>query len=382
MKKLGILGGGQLGRMLLHDAINLGIDIAILDPDPECSCATWCKQFTCGDFRDYQTVMDWGKDMDIITIEIEQVNVKALLDLRDQGKAIHPNPDVLAIIQDKGLQKEYYKANHIPTAPYRLFEDKESIIKAYEDGEINLPFVQKSRTEGYDGKGVSIIRTEQDLESKLLPKASVVEELADIDKEIAVIAVRDGHNPDQIRTFTSVEMLFHPEANLLEFQLCPAEIPASLEQQAHQLAEKTLQGFDMMGVLAVEMFVLKSGEIWINEVAPRPHNSGHHTIESFTISQYGAHLRSVLGWPVPQPEIQSASALLNLLGDKDHQGPVYYQGLEECLALSGVSVHLYGKKITKPYRKMGHVTVTGHSKAEIMTKARTVEHKLKVVSKS
>lgn len=370
MKKLGILGGGQLGKMLLPECMKLDIPTHVLDPDPHCSCAAWVGgRFQCGDFRDFETVYWFGKQVDVLTIEIEQVNVNALQKLADEGVEVHPAPAALRTIQDKGLQKLFYEKHGIATMPFRLFENTAQIWEAVENAEISLPFVQKSREMGYDGKGVLVVRTGEDLH-KLLEGPSLVEQMADIDKELSVIVAQDAHS---VRAFPAVEMVFHPTANLVEFLQCPASISPELEREAEALAIKTLKAFDMHGVLAVEMFLDKQGKLWVNEVAPRPHNSGHHTIETSYVSQYEQHLRSIMGLPLGDPSAKCAGVMLNVLGSPGHSGTAVYEGIEECFAIDGTSLHLYGKLETRPFRKMGHITIAAPTVEAAIEKSRKVK---------
>lgn len=367
-QKLGILGGGQLGKMLLPECLKLDIETHILDPDANCPCAAWCTHFTKGDFRDYETVLAFGRQVDVITIEIEQVNVEALEQLEKEGKAVHPSPTALRIIQDKGLQKQFYANNGLPTAPFKLYDSAEQITE-------QAPYVQKSRQFGYDGNGVAVIRTAADL-PKLLQGPCLVEEAANIKKELAVIVAQDARG--NVRAFPPVEMVFHPTANLVELLQTPADIPAHIADAAQNLAINTLSAFNLRGVLAVELFWTMDDEIWINEVAPRPHNSGHHTIESCITSQYEQHIRSVMGLPLGATDLVRPAVMVNLLGEAGFSGQVVYEGLETCLAQDGVNVHLYGKKETRPFRKMGHVTITATHLDEALKTARLVQDTLKV----
>lgn len=376
-KKIGVLGGGQLGKMLALAAANWDFKIYCLDPTPDAPASAVCAGFTVGDFKDYDQVMAFGADKDLLSIEIEHVNTKALLDLERQGKKVHPSPRALDIIKDKGLQKQFYQQHNIPTARFELFEDEKALKKAISSGAWNLPLVQKTRTAGYDGKGVAILRSLEDLETKLLPGPCLAEALAPIQAEIAVVAARNER--DEVTVFPAVEMDFHPEANLVEFLICPARIPALVEAQAEALAEQVIRAFDVCGLLAVEMFWTREGELLVNEVAPRPHNSGHHTIDSAHTSQFEQHLRGICNLPLGSTTSKTPVAImLNLLGEPGHKGPVQYVGVEECLALEGVNIHLYGKSQTSPFRKMGHVTITGNTPEEAIKKANFVKETLKV----
>ena len=376
--KIGILGGGQLGKMLCLSAANWDFKTYILDAAPDYPAGQVCTGFTIGDFNNYADVLAFGQDKDVLTIEIEHVNTDALRALEAMGKIVHPSPRALEIIKDKGLQKEFYRENEIPTARYELFATENLLREAIEAGRWALPLVQKTRTAGYDGKGVAVLRSPADLETKLLPGPCLAEELVAIRTEIAVIAARN--TSDDVAVFPAVEMEFHPEANLVEFLVCPARISPLVAAEAEALAERVIRSFDLCGLLAVEMFLTDDGRLLVNEVAPRPHNSGHHTIDSAQTSQYQQHLRAICNLPLGATEQLQPAAMLNLLGEPGQRGPVQYRGLETCLGLDGVYIHLYGKAITSPYRKMGHVTVTGATVELAMEKARFVRENLKVLA--
>ena len=372
---LHILGGGQLGKMLIEAASDWNIRCHVLDPDPDCSCSRLAWQFTCGSFKDYDAVMAFCAEAHYITIEIEHVNTDALRDLKAQGKQVFPDPDMLDIIKDKGKQKSFYVEHGIPTSPFTLYDDADAIRQAVASGTRTLPFVQKSCTAGYDGKGVQVVRTKDDLD-KLLPGASLAEELIPFEKELAVIVARSTNG--DTKAFPAVEMEFHPTANLVEFLLSPAHINSELEQKAQQLAVRTIEAMNLYGILAIEMFLTADGDILVNEVAPRPHNSGHHTIEANITSQYQQLLRSIFGLPLGSTALSTTSMMVNLLGEDGYTGEAIYEGLPECLAMEGVYVHLYGKKITKPFRKMGHVTIVDSDAAKAREKANFVKDNLKI----
>jgi len=364
--KLGVLGGGQLGRMLQQEAVNLDIKLSCIDPNSNAPCAHLVPEFIVGDFNDEETVYNFGKDKDLITVEIEHVSIPALKRLQNEGVKVFPQPELLEIVQDKGLQKEFYREKGIPTADFRLIESKED-LKHHVDF---LPFAQKLRKGGYDGKGVQIIRTEADFD-KALNAPSVLEKFVPFEKELAVIAARNTKG--ETTEFPAVELEFNPEANLVELLFAPAEISSETEQRAREIARQTIDAFGFVGILAVELFVNTDGEILVNEVAPRPHNSGHHTIEANTTSQYAQHLRCILGWPLGDTSLRTPAAMVNLLGESGFSGTVKYEGLEEALSDSGVYIHLYGKAETKPFRKMGHVTITANDSDS----ARRLAHKTK-----
>ncbi|MFK8105429.1 MAG: 5-(carboxyamino)imidazole ribonucleotide synthase [Saprospiraceae bacterium] len=375
--KIGILGGGQLGKMLALAAANWDVQIHILDKDPSFPAGSTCSKFVTGDFNNYDDVYQFGKDMDVLTIEIEHVNTEALLQLEKEGKVIHPSPTALNIIKDKGLQKAFYQAQELPTAPFKLYESGAAIKAAITDGQQSLPFVQKTRTAGYDGKGVAVIRQNTDLD-KILDAPSIIEPLVDIKKEIAVIVAQRPSG--QIEAFPAVEMTFNQEANLVEFLLCPADISPAIAAEAEQLARSVIDRLGLCGLLAVELFLTQDDRILINEVAPRPHNSGHHTIDSCYTSQFEQHLRAIMDLPLGSTKTKMAAVMVNLLGAPDHQGAARYQGLTNCLAVEGSKIHLYGKSVTKPYRKMGHATLLAPTLETAMQNAKFIQQHLKITT--
>ena len=322
------------------------------------------------------TVVRFGGMVDMITFEIENVNIEALKKLKAEGKKIFPDPETLEIIQDKGLQKEFYQNNNIPSPPFSLFKNKNEIIEAAEKGTIKFPFVQKLRKGGYDGKGVAIIHSQNDYKN-LLEGASLVEKMIEIQTEISVIVARNRKG--EIKCFPVVEMEFN-EANLVEKLICPSSLNENIIKQANEIATHLISSFDLCGLLAVEMFVDINNVVWVNEIAPRPHNSGHHTIESVVTSQFEQLLRAIFNFPLGSTQLKMPSVMINLLGEPDYEGSVRYEGLTDCMGIEGVKIHLYGKKITKPFRKMGHVTVLATSIEEAKLKAGIVKQKLKVKS--
>lgn len=378
--KIGILGGGQLGKMLCLSAANWDIKTCVLDAGDDFPAAKYCHEFTAGNFRDYEDVLAFGADKDIITIEIEHVNTAALHALEKAGKTIHPNPRALDIIKDKGLQKQFFADHGIPSADFEVFEDEQALLQALEAGRWTFPFVQKTRGAGYDGRGVAIIRHEQDLAIKLLKGPCLIEALAPIQREIAVIAARNAN--DAVNVFPAVEMEFHPEANLVELLACPARIPPLVAAEAEALAEQVIRAFDICGLLAVEMFWTSDNRILVNEVAPRPHNSGHHTIDSAVTSQYQQHLRAICNMPLGDTSQLQAAVMVNLLGAEGHTGPVSYTGMETALSMPGVYIHLYGKTNTAPFRKMGHATITAENVEKAIEKANQLKKILKITSLS
>lgn len=371
--RLGILGGGQLGRMLLQEAANYDVRVAVLDPSADAPCSMICHEFTCGSFQDFDTVLAFGEGKDVVSVEIEHVNTVALETLEKKGVEVYPKPSFLRMVQDKGLQKEFYGKHSIPTAPFHLIENRSEL----ESIAVQFPFVLKSRTGGYDGKGVQIIRTEEDLK-KTFDGPCVVEELIPFEKELAVIIARNKHG--ETSTFPLVEMEFNPDANLVEFLFSPAQVASDVEIEAQSIAKKIVEAADFVGLLAVELFLTKEGTLLVNEMAPRPHNSGHHTIEACTTSQYEQYLRAILSLPLGNTSLVQPAVMVNLLGAEGHEGPVHYKGLEEALKMPGVHVHIYGKPTTKPFRKMGHVTVTDPDLATAQNRARAILELIKVES--
>ena len=372
-KKIGLLGGGQLGRMLIQEAIDLDVEIHCLENDLDAPCAKIAHGFTKGSITDKQTVLDFGAAFDLISVEIENVSIEALYELEVLGTKVYPQPRVLDLIRDKGVQKEFYTRNEIPTADFQLVTDESGLQAPME-----FPFVQKMRVGGYDGKGVKIIRSQSDWENRFT-FPSVIEAMIPFEKELSVIVARN--EAGEVKTFDAVECEFNSEANLVEFQFSPAAISKEIEAKAQEIAKHVISTLDMVGLLAVEFFLTKSGELLVNEIAPRPHNSGHHTIECCYTSQFAQHLRAILNLPLGDTGLIMPGAMLNIVGEKGFEGPAVYQGLEEVLSLPGVYVHLYGKSHTKPFRKMGHVTVLGKDLQEIKVKVEEVKNKVKCVSK-
>jgi len=369
--RLGILGGGQLGRMLIQKAIDFNIDTYVMDPDANAPCRDICTGFTLGNFKKFEDVMQFGENVDIITVEIEHINVDALDELERKGKKIFPQPRVLRIVQDKGIQKEFYRLNTIPTAEFRLIERRDE-IPAFSN---LLPLMQKMRKSGYDGRGVTPLRTTADFDNAF-EEPSVLEKMIDFEKEISVIVSRNSDGV--VSHFPVVELEFNPEANLVEFLYSPASINKEVESEAIRIACTVIEKLEMVGLLAVEMFVTRTGGILVNEIAPRPHNSGHQTIEGNVTSQYEQHLRAIFNLPPGDTSITRPAVMVNLLGEKGYTGDAIYEGFNEALAIPGAHIHLYGKKTTKPFRKMGHVTVTAGTLNEARKNALIVKEKLKI----
>jgi len=371
-QRIGILGGGQLGRMLIQKGLDWNIPFAVLDPDPQAPCAS-LAQFTCGKLTDHDTVVRFGEQSDIITIEIENVSTRALRTLEQMGKKVYPQPGIIELIQDKRTQKKFYSDRGIPTSDFILTTGLEDVKRNADF----LPAVNKLGREGYDGRGVQVLRSKDDL-PKAFDAPGLLEKLVDIDKEISVIVARNVEG--KVSAFPAVEMVFHPVANLVEFLFSPAQLLPETARRAESIGCELITELRMTGILAVEMFVTREGGILVNEVAPRPHNSGHQTIEGNVTSQYEQHLRSILNLPLGNTSTTLPSAMVNLLGEEGHNGQARYLGLEGILDIPGVYVHLYGKQLTKPFRKMGHVTVVDRDMESLRKKATFVKNTLKVVA--
>lgn len=360
-QKIGILGGGQLGRMMYEAITKWDLDIHFLDKSKDFPVGRICPNLVEGDFTDYNDVMTFGADKDIISIEIEGVNLEALKDLEKQGKKVHPAPAALKIIKDKGLQKMFYESYKLPSSAFTLYEDATAIKDAIQTGDLIFPFVQKARTGGYDGRGVAVIKSADDL-NQLLDSPSLVENLVDIKKEIAVIVARNEQG--EMKYYDPVEMVFDDHANLVDYLFAPADISNEHYKKAVTLSLELIQHLNICGLLAVELFITNDDEVLINEVAPRTHNSGHHTIEACITSQFEQHVRGILNLPLGDTQLIIPAVMINLLGAPDVTGKVKYEGFEEVCREKGAHVHIYGKAETKPYRKMGHITLTNHNLKE------------------
>lgn len=371
--KLGILGGGQLGRMLIQEAINFNVNVHVLDPDKNAPCRNLSNQFVHGALDDFDTVHAFGKGLDMVTIEIEKVNVDALEKLEEEGVLVYPQSRVIRLIQDKGLQKQFFKQNDIPTAPFQLISSKENLANA----NIPLPYIQKLRKDGYDGRGVKKIVNASDIETAF-EAPSLVEQWVDFEKELAIIVSRNDNG--DVAVFPCVEMEFNPEANLVEFLISPSTLPFEIQQRAELLAKKIAEDLQIVGLLAVELFLTRDGQLLVNELAPRPHNSGHQSIEGNFTSQFAQHLRAIFNLAPGNTDTRTNAVMVNLLGEAGHEGLARYEGIEDILALEGVYLHLYGKKFTKPFRKMGHVCIINEDREQAIAVAREVQQTLKVVT--
>lgn len=376
--KLGILGGGQLGRMLLAETQKLDIYTAILDSNKNAPCAEICNTFVVGDLLDFKAVYNFGKTVDLLTIEIENVNLDALDQLEKEGLKIYPKPKDLRIIQSKARQKNFYIDHQIPTAPYSHYAYLEELKHSYINNIITFPFVWKAARFGYDGNGVKIVRTMQDLDN--LPNVEcITEPLIPFKNELAVIVARNLAG--ETTTYPVVEMEFHPEANQVEYVICPARIAHSVAEKARKIALKVVSELNFVGLLAVEMFLTSNNDILVNEVAPRPHNSGHYSIEASYTNQFEQHLRSILNLPLGNTASKVAGIMVNLVGEEGFSGDVMYQNIEEILKIDGVTPHIYGKKETRPFRKMGHVTIVNTDIDKAREIAQKVKETIKVISK-
>ena len=375
--KLGILGGGQLGKMLLFDTRKFDIQTYVLDPSGEAPCKIACNKFFQGDLMDFDAVYNFGKQVDVLTFEIELVNLEALEKLENEGKKVYPSPKTLKLIQNKGIQKAFYIENNIPTAPSKTFKNLKSLVVEIVESQVEMPFVWKCTEFGYDGNGVKIIRTLQDVEN--LPNVEcIAEEMVKFKNELAVIVCRSPSG--EIKTYPVVEMEFHPEANQVEYVICPARIDDKVAAKARAIALDVSEKFNHVGLLAVEMFQTFDDEILVNEVAPRPHNSGHYSIEASFTSQFENHLRAILDLPLGNTDSKVAGIMVNLVGEEGFSGEVIYENIEKILGWNGVTPHIYGKKQTRPFRKMGHVTIVNEDIDEARRIAEDVKNTIRVIS--
>jgi len=375
---LGILGGGQLGKMMLYETRKFDIATHVLDPSAEAPCRIACDYFEQGNLMDFDTVFNFGKKVDVLTFEIEGVNIEALEKLETEGKKVYPSSRTLRNIQDKGVQKQFYKTHGIPTSPFIIFQNKNELNEAIVRNELQYPFVWKSCTGGYDGKGVNVIRDAEDIK-RLPDERCVAETFIPFKNELAVIVAR---NPSgEVKTYPVVEMEFHPEANQVEYVICPARIEAAVAQKARAVAIKVSEAFEHVGLLAIELFQTLEDDILVNEVAPRPHNSGHYSIEASYTNQFEQQLRAILDLPLGNTDSKVGGIMVNLVGADGHTGEVVYQQIEEIMAMDGVTPHIYGKKQTRPFRKMGHVTIVNKDVAVARKIAEKVKKTIKVISK-
>lgn len=374
--KLGILGGGQLGKMMLTETRKFDIQTYVVDPSAEAPCQFGATKFFQGSLTDYQTVIDLGNQVDVLTIEIENVNLEALETLENQGKKVYPSPKTLRLIKNKGKQKQFYKDNNLPTADFQLFESTSNLKSQISN--LTMPFVWKATEGGYDGNGVKVIRKIEDL-SNLPETECIAETMIPFKNELAVIVARSASG--EIKTYPVVEMEFHPEANQVEYVICPARIDEAVSNKAREIALKVSESFNHVGLLAVEMFQTEDDEILVNEVAPRPHNSGHYSIEASYTSQFEQHIRAILDLPLGNTDSKVAGIMVNLVGEEGFSGQVVYENIEKIMAIDGVIPHIYGKRETRPFRKMGHVTIVNTDMTEARKVAQEVKETIRVISK-
>ncbi|MBT3920677.1 MAG: 5-(carboxyamino)imidazole ribonucleotide synthase [Flavobacteriaceae bacterium] len=374
---LGILGGGQLGKMLLYETRKFDIKTNVIDPSKEAPCKIACDHFEIGDLMDFDTVYNFGKKVDVLTFEIELVNIEALEKLENEGIIVYPSSKTLRNINDKITQKQFYQTHQIPTSPFQVFNSKKDLLQAISNQDLSFPFVWKQSKGGYDGMGVSIIRKKEDLD-KLRNVPCIAEQLITFKNELAVIVTRNPKG--EIKTYPVVEMEFHPEANQVEYVICPARIDNKVAEKARAIAVKVSKAFEHVGLLAVELFQTEDDEIMVNEVAPRPHNSGHYSIEGSVTNQFEQHLRAILNLPLGETNSKIAAIMVNLVGEEGYTGNVQYKNMENILNLEGVSPHIYGKKQTRPFRKMGHVTIVNKDIDKAHKIAEIVKETIKVIS--
>lgn len=376
--KIGILGGGQLGKMLLTETRRYDINTKVMDPSATAPSRIGANEFVQGDITNKDEVIRFGEDCDLITIEIENVSLEGLKALQEKGKKVYPRPETLELIQNKVTQKNFYRDHNIPTAPYFSFSNLEEMEEQLLESKLDPPFVWKAAAGGYDGRGVMVIEGQNGLSS--IPEGEgMIEQMISFDREIAVVVARTPSG--KMKSYPVVEMEFHPTANLVEYVISPATIDLRIKNKAVQLAESVVEKLNHVGVMAVEMFALRSGDVLVNEVAPRVHNSGHLTIEGHYVSQFEQHLRAILDLPLGSAKQLRPAVMINLNGDKNFEGPVHYEGIEKILDLEGCYVHLYGKGETRPFRKMGHITVTHEDPKEAHRLATTVKSSIRVISK-
>lgn len=373
---LGILGGGQLGKMLLYTTRKWDIKTSILEPAVDAPCKISANDFEQGSLTDFDTVYNFGKKVDVLTIEIEHVNIEALKKLQSEGVEVHPKPEMLEIIQNKGIQKQFYADNSIPTALFTKYNDLSELKEDISNNRLCFPFVWKSTTDGYDGMGVSVIKKSEQLEA-LAEGECIAEDLIPFENELAVIVATSPSG--EVVSYPVVEMEFHPTANQVEYVICPARISDDVAKKARAIAIDTAKKLGSTGLLAVEMFQTVDDEIIINEVAPRPHNSGHYSIEGSYTSQYEQHIRAILDLPLGKTDSKVGSVMVNLVGEEGFTGDVVYDGINEILAMPGVTPHIYGKKQTRPFRKMGHVTIVDNDLSKAREIAAQVKKKIKVI---
>ena len=375
--KIGILGGGQLGKMLAIEAANWHLPIYILDQDQQFPAVPYAPFFQAGDFKNFDDVVQFGKKVDILTIEIEQINVDALFYLENEGVKVYPKPSTVKVIQDKGLQKMFYQERDIPTAGFQLFNDGKEIKEALKSKQITFPFVQKSRKDGYDGKGVVVVSNENEV-INLLDCPSIIEERINIKTEISILVARSASG--ELIHYEPVEQHFNQEANLVSYLICPAELDKGILSKMNEIASLIAIDLDLVGLLAIEFFLDENDDIFVNEVAPRPHNSGHHTQNSCETSQFEQHLRAILDLPLGSTRQHSFGAMVNIVGEPGYAGKTKYVGIEECMKIEGAHLHLYGKTETRPFRKMGYINIADKDRKKVLENIEKIKSTLRVIS--
>lgn len=375
--KIGVLGGGQLGKMMLTETRRYDIYTRVMDGAADAPARLAANEFICGSLMDYEKVIEFGQGLDVVTIEIEHVNVDALEKLEGDGIKVFPQPKALRIIQNKAVQKQFYRDNNIPTSDFFTFSGKGEMLELIDEYGWEPPFVWKAATGGYDGFGVNIVRDKNQI-AELPDQPGLIEAFVPFQKELAVIVARNENG--EVQAYPVVEMEFHPTANQVEYVLCPATIDDSLAAKAKEMAIQTIEAYGLVGLLAVEMFLAEDGEIYINEVAPRTHNSGHLTIESNFTSQFEQHVRAVCNMPLGATDLRLPAVMANLVGEADYSGTVKYEGYRDLLSMRGVYIHLYGKSTTRPFRKMGHVTVASENRDEARRVAEAAKGAIRVIS--
>lgn len=371
--RIGLIGGGQLGRMTVKAAKRIGCTCVVLDPVEDCPAGQIAARQIIGGYHDAAKIRELAAECDVITFELENIGANTLAELEAEGHAVHPSPAVLTIIQDKLTQKRFLRDHDIPTSDFEQV-DEPSLEQFRQFG---FPLVQKTRRGGYDGRGVAVMMDEGGFD-KVLPVASLIERFVTADKEIAVLVARS--TTGEVRTYPAVEMCMRPGENVLDVLLAPADISDDIRSQAEDIAIRTVEALDGVGIFGVEMFVDKSGRVLVNEIAPRTHNSGHHTIEANVTDQFEQHLRAILGLPLGSTETLSPAAMVNLLGAPGESGKPVLRGLDETLSIPGVCLHLYGKATTSPFRKMGHITILDHDIASAKAKAIRVRDTIEIGS--
>ena len=376
-KIIGILGGGQLGKMTLEVSNKWGIKIYILDPDENCPSKSLCNKFFQGDLMDFNTVYKFGKEVDIITIEIENINVEALEELKKENKIVYPQPQVLKIVQDKSLQKEFYFNNNIPSTPFKIFNSKDEIKNFLSKEGRSYPFIWKSSKMGYDGYGVKVIDNNNSIED-IPDKHCIIEDKAEIKKELSVMVV--SRPSGELVNYPVVEMEFNTKSNQVEYIISPARISQEIKEKAENLALRVCKSFGNIGLLAVEMFLTIDDDLLVNEVAPRPHNSYHFSIEGSETSQFEQLIRSILNLPIGNTNTTDKSVMVNLVGEPDTKGPVVYKNMDQIIGIKGVNPHIYGKKETRPNRKMGHITVINSDIETAIKIAKEIKQTVRVTS--